>query len=207
MDWKYKHFYQERVFPAPRELAFEAARTFMAETLGWQITNTADGFSAEGDSFSHHVIGNFRIQSAPTGQGTNVAVELLVERASWRGFMLIDVGGYYSIQIRKWLDGTGWMIQQKLTDGLDQTPNPLVLEANKPAAHIFNGCLVFIAVSFALYFLVTFVCALIGLLTGQLLLLGRGGDLVVHGIWARIISALILVFGAFLVWRIKKSKY
>ncbi len=38
MDWKYKHFHQERVFPAPREFVFEAARTFMAESLGWQIT-------------------------------------------------------------------------------------------------------------------------------------------------------------------------
>jgi hypothetical protein len=27
MDWKYKHFHQERVFPTPRDLVFEAART------------------------------------------------------------------------------------------------------------------------------------------------------------------------------------
>ena len=39
MDWKYKHFHQERVFPAPRDLVTEAARTFWktiaphAETL------------------------------------------------------------------------------------------------------------------------------------------------------------------------------
>ena len=204
MDWKYKHFNQERVFTAPRDLVFEAARTFMAESLGWQLTDTADGFTAEGDSFAHHAIANFRIQSA--AGGTKVAVELLVERASSRGFMLFDVGGYYNIQIRKWLDGTQWVVHQKLTGGQDQTLNPLVLAANKPAAYIFNGCLVFIAVTFALYFLVTFICAVIGLLTGQLYLVGRGGDLIVHGIWARIISALILMFGAFLVWRIKSSK-
>ncbi len=104
MDWKYKHFHQERIFPAPRDLVFEAARTFMAESLGWQITDTSDGFTeeftAEGYSFSHHAIGNLRIQSAPTGRGTKVAVELLVERASSRGFMLFDVGGYYNLNVR-----------------------------------------------------------------------------------------------------------
>jgi len=43
MDWKYKHFHQERVFPAERELVFEAARTFMGESLGWKITDTPEG--------------------------------------------------------------------------------------------------------------------------------------------------------------------
>ena len=113
MDWKYKHFHQETVFPAPRDLVFEAARTFMAESLGWQITNTPDGFTAEGYSFSHRAIANLQIQS--TADGTKVAIELLVKRASSRGFMLFDVGGYYNIQIRKWLDGIQWSIHQKLT--------------------------------------------------------------------------------------------
>ena len=103
MDWKYKHFHQERVFPAPRDVVFEAARAFMAESLGWQVTNTPDGFTAQGYSFFHRAIANLRIQSA--AGGTKVAVELLVERASSLGFMVFDVGGYYSIQIRKWLDG------------------------------------------------------------------------------------------------------
>ena len=203
MDWKHKHFYQERVFQAPRDVVLEAARTFVAESLGWQITETPDGFRAEGSSFAHQAIANLRIQS--DAGGTKVAVELLVERASSLGFMLFDVGGYYSIQIRKWLDGIQWVIHQKLTDGQDETPNPLVLAANKPAAHIFNGCLVFIAVMIGLYFLVTFICAVIGLLTGHLYLVGRGGTLAVHGIWARTISALILMFGAWIGLRIKRK--
>jgi hypothetical protein len=58
---------------------------------------------------------------------------------------------------------------------------------------------------FALYFLITFICAVVGLLTGTLYLWGRGGTLVVHGIPARIVSALILIFGAFMVWRIKRK--
>ena len=208
MDWKYKHFRQERVFPAPRDVVFEAARTLMADSLGWQVTNTADGFTAQGYSFRHRAIANLRIQSAAGGasseKGTRVAVELLVERVGWRGFMLFDVGGYYSIQVCKWLDGVQWSLEQKLTGSHDESTNPLVLAENKPAAYIFNGCLVFIVVMFALYFIVTFVSALIGLLTGRLFLLGRD-SLIIHGTWARILSALILMFGAFLAVRIKKK--
>jgi len=125
MDWKYKHFHQERVFAAPRDLVTEAARTFMTESLGWRITDfglggdsgrdvrapsdTMDGFTAEGYSFSHRAIANLHIQTTAGGasseNGTRVAIELLVERASSWGFMLFDVGGYYNIQIRKCLDG------------------------------------------------------------------------------------------------------
>jgi len=200
MDWKYKHFHQERVFAAPREDVTDAARAFMAESLRWKITDTADGFTAEGYSFTHPAIENFNFKTV--SGGTNVAVELLVERAGWRGFMLFEVGGYYSIQIRKWLDGIQWSLHQKLTGSHDESQNPLVLAQNKPAAYIFNGCLVFIVVTFALYFLVTFISAVVGLLTGHLFLLGRG-SLIIHGIWGRIVSAAILVFGAFIVWRIK----
>ena len=111
MDLKHKHFFQERVFTESRNVVVEAARTFMSESLGWQITDTSDGFTAEGDSFAHHAIGTFRIQA--DGGGTKVTVELLVERVSPLGFMLVDVGGYYNIQIRKWLDGTEGAIHQK----------------------------------------------------------------------------------------------
>ena len=203
MDWKYKHFHQERVFPETRDVVLEAAREFMSESLGWKISDTADGFTAEGYGFSHWSIAHLRIQSE--AGGTKAAVELLVERAGWRGFMLFDAGGYYSIQIRKWLDGIQWSIHQKLTGSHDESTNPLVLAQNKPAAYIFNGCLAFIVIMLALYFLVTFIGAVVGLITGNLYLWGRGGTLAVHGIWARTLSALILMFGVFLAWRIKKK--
>src|SRR5882724_9160564 len=203
MYWKYKHFHQQRVFPARRDVVTEAARMFMHESLGWQITETPDGLTAEGVSFSHKAIAHLQFQSL--GDGTRVAIELLVERAGWRGYMLFDVGGYYNIQIRKWLDGIQWSLHQKLTGTHDESTNPLVLAANKPSAYIFNGCLVFIIVTFALYFLITFISAVVGLLTGNLFLLGRG-SLIIHGIWARIVSAFILVFGAFLAWRIKRKQ-
>jgi hypothetical protein len=208
MDWKYKHFHQERVFAAQRDVVWEAARAFIGESLGWKVTDTPDGFTAQGYSFSHRAIANLRIQSAAGGasseSGTRVAVELLVERAGWRGFMLFDVGGYYNIQIRKWLDGIQWSLHQKLTGSHDESTNPLGLAQNKPAAYIFNGCLAFLVVTFALYFLVTFISAVEGLLTGHLFLLGRG-SLTIQGTRARILSALILLFGAFLAWRIKRK--
>ena|SRR2546427_6635282 len=204
MDWKYKHFHQERVFPASRDVVTEAARSFMGESLGWQITDTTEGFTAQGYSFSHQATANLRIQSA--AGGTKVAIELLVQRAGASGFMLFDVGGYYNIQIRKWFDGIQWSIHQKLTSGQDQSTGPPLPASNKAAACLFNGCLMFIVAMFALYFLVTFICAVVGLITGNLYLLGRGGTLAIHGTWGRIVSALILMFGAFLAWRIKRKR-
>ena len=56
MDWKYKHFQQERVYAEPRELVVERARSFMAESLGWQVTKTPDGLTAQGEQF--HSPGN-----------------------------------------------------------------------------------------------------------------------------------------------------
>ena len=204
MDWKYKHFQGERVFPAERDVVMEATRAFMTETLEWQVTDTPAGLTAQGSSFSHRAIVNLHIKPAPGG--TNVAVELLVQRAGVSGLMLFDVGGYYSIQIRKWLEGIQWSLDQKLTGSHGGTTNPLVLADNKATARIFNGCLMFIVVTFGLYVVVTFGSALVGLLTGHLFLLGGGGSPVIHGPWARILSALILMFGAFLVWRIKRKK-
>lgn len=204
MDWKYKHFHQQRIFPATRDVVVEAARTFMCESLGWQITETPDGFTAEGYSFSHKAIAHLQFQSA--GDQTKVAIELLVERTGWRGYMLFDVGGYYNIQIRKWLDGVQWSIHQKLTGTKDESTNPLVVAEKKPAAYIFNGCLVFIVAMFGLYLLVTFICAVVGLITGTLYLWGRGGTLVIHGVPARIVSALILLGGAFVAWRVKRKR-
>src|SRR6266536_1402809 len=121
MDWKYKHFHQERVFPAERDVVLEAARRVMAESLGWKITDTPEGFTAEGFSFFHEAIANFQIQSS-TG-GTRVAIELRVRRAGGAGFMLFDVGGYYNIQIGKWLDAIHCSLPQHPPPQQPQTPS------------------------------------------------------------------------------------
>src|SRR5258707_12504459 len=113
MDWKYKHLHQERVFPEPRDLVLKAACTFMAESLEWQIADAPDGFAAEGNSFAHRAVADFRLQSV--AGGTKLVVDLRVEGASALGFMLFDVGGYYSIQIPKGLGGPARRIPQNVT--------------------------------------------------------------------------------------------
>jgi hypothetical protein len=203
MDWKYKHFHQERVFAAPRDVVLEAARTYITESLGWKISDTADGFTGEGYSFMHRSIANFAIQ--PAAAGTKVIIDLQVERAGGAGFMLFDVGGYYTIQIRKWFDGIQWFVHQKQT-GQDSSAGPPPTAHNKTTACVFNGCLAFIIVMFGLWLLVNLICAVVGLITGNLYLLGRGGTIELHGSWARILSAAILALGLFIVWKMRAKR-
>ncbi len=102
MDWKNKHFNHEAVFKASRASVLEAARAVVAESLE-EIEDTNDGFLARGHSAWHAAAATFRI--TPTSNETLVAVELLVERAALRGYMLFDVGGYYDGQVDKWFSG------------------------------------------------------------------------------------------------------
>jgi hypothetical protein len=103
MDWKYKRFHQQRSFHASRDAVIDATRRYLTESLGWKVSDATDGLRGEGHSFSRDATANFRIQTV--GSETTIAVDLMVERAGPTGFMLFDVGGYYNIQIRKWLDG------------------------------------------------------------------------------------------------------
>jgi hypothetical protein len=139
------------------------------------------------------------------GDGTAVDVELLVERAGLTGFMLFDVGGYYNTQIRKWLDAIQVSVRQNVAGEPAPTTPPVLQPPNKGAARVFHGCLLLIAVGIGLYFLITLIEAIIGLTTGNLVLMGRSGNITVHGPVARVISALILGFGVWIIWRIKKK--
>jgi hypothetical protein len=204
MNWKYKQFLQERIFADEPHVVLEAARRFMTESLGWQTRDSSEGFAAEGFSFSHQAKASIKVQ--PAAGGTRLTIDLQVRRAGSAGFMLFDVGGYYNIQIRKWLDGIQWIIHQKQTGGQEQSPIPPMPPANKTTACLFNGCLGFIVAMFGLYVVVTFICAVVGLITGNLYLWGRGGTLLVQGLPGRIMSALILLFGAFVVWRMRRKR-
>jgi len=186
------------------DLVRDRARAYVAEMLGWKITDTVHGFTAEGSSFAHRSIADFRFESS--GEGTRAVVDLKVERAGGAGFMLFDVGGYYNIQIRKWLDGLQAGIHQTLTGSQEQTLVPPPPARSKVGACLFNGCLGFIVVVFGLWILVNLICAFVGLISGTLYLWGKGGTIVVHGVWARIISALILLGAAFVIWRIKRKR-
>jgi hypothetical protein len=143
MDWKYKHFNQEAIFKASREGVLEAARATLAESLGG-IGDTTDGFMAQGYGAWHAEIATFHI--IPVSDGTKVAVELLVERAAMRGYMLFDVGGYYNGRIDKWFSS----ISQRLGGTHDQ------ILANKTTSNLkiwqgcLTGCLVYLIVGASL---------------------------------------------------------
>lgn len=205
MDFKYKHFHQQRTYAAAYEDVLNAARAVMTESAGWSITNeTSDGFIAEGTSFGHAGTANVRVR--PAGGGVLVDVELRVQRAGFTGFMLFDVGGYYNIQIRKWLEAIQMSFHPEASGQAPVSAPPLQPQ-NKGAARAFHGCLLIIVLAFGLYLLVTVIEAIVGLTTGNLFLVGRGGTITVHGPAARAISAAILLLGAWIVWRVMKKPH
>ncbi|MBV9926696.1 MAG: hypothetical protein JOZ96_16880 [Acidobacteria bacterium] len=204
MDWKNKQFEREAVFQAERELVSEAARSFAAESLaGWQITETPDGFEARGDSASHAATAKFRIEPAPFG--TKVAVKLLVERAGPLGFMLFDVGGYYDGQLRKWLEGIQWHLHQRLTSTNGQEAagqgEPTIHKATGTKS-LYVGCMIAL---FVLPFVIFCICAVVGLLTGNLYLVGRRGE-TIHGPLARILSGAFLTIVVLIGLRMLKMR-
>jgi hypothetical protein len=99
VDWKYKHFNHQAVFNARDQSVLEAARTVVAESFG-AIDGVPGGLAAHGYLGLHEVRATLSITAAAAG--TQLAVELLVERATMRGYMLVDIGGYYDGQIDRW---------------------------------------------------------------------------------------------------------
>jgi hypothetical protein len=137
-----------------------------------------------------------------------------VQRASSRGFMLVDIGGFYDGLIRKWLQALPWWVHQKQAAANQSEGQPEMALTDKPPVpkmspglHRMLGCGVMaIVIIFALWVCWNVIAAVIGLVTGNLDLPGRGGELVLHGRWARIVSALILLFFGWIAFRIWKPK-
>lgn len=104
IDRSYKHFNQAAVFNALPGSALEAAREVASDSFG-EFEVTPDGFTARGFSGWHNAIATFRI--APVPEGTRLTIELRVERAAMRGYMLFDIGNFYNGQIDKWFSAIG----------------------------------------------------------------------------------------------------
>jgi hypothetical protein len=64
----------------------------------------------------------------------------------------------------------------------------------------------FSVVILGLWFLGNFISAIVGLITGTLYLWGKGGTSVLHGIAARIVALVIILFGLFLVWQFRRKR-
>ncbi len=109
MDWRYKHFNQEAVFNASIQEVLEAGRAVVTEAFG-PVEETREGFTASGRSGWHNATAEFQAESAASG--TRLTVELQVERATMRGYMLFDMGGYYNVQIDKWFAGIAQRLGQ-----------------------------------------------------------------------------------------------
>ena len=137
MDWKYKHFNQQAAFRAPRERVLDAARQAASESLAG-IEDTADGFVARGFGAWHPEIATLHITS--TSDGTQVAVELLVQRRAMRGYMLWDIGSYYNGQIDKWFSG----ISQRLAGNPEQVLVNKTTSSLKLQHGLLAGCLVYL---------------------------------------------------------------
>jgi hypothetical protein len=214
MDWKYAHFTQESEFQAETGIVQDALRAFAKDWLAdWTVSETPDGLEAKGYTGLHLATAKFHFE--PSAQGTKVSVELQVKRASNRGFMLVDIGGYFNGLIRKWLHALTWWVNQKqaqVTQVAGQevqagppVPKPL------PGPNRLLGCgVIALVLIFVLWFIVNFIAAIVGLVTGNLDLPGGRGDITAHGPWARIVSALIL-FGfswiAYQIWKpIKRNR-
>ncbi len=99
MDWNYKHFTQEAVFNAPVQEVLEAARSVFAKAFN-EVQETSEGFIAQGFSGWRPATATVHVASAVAG--TQVSVDLQVNRLSSLGFMVWDVGGYFNGQIDNW---------------------------------------------------------------------------------------------------------
>jgi len=98
-------------------------------------------------------------------------------------------------------------IAQGPISGSATEPEPTTQAKSSPANKVgamFIGCTLTL---FLLGLLMYLLFAVIGLLTGTLFIPGRGHEVTLHGIWARIISGLILLgFGWLLMLVFRKSR-
>ncbi len=203
MDGECKEFVREAAFAAERARVEEAARAFVAEALpDWQVTATGEGFEAAGRSSGHAALAKFRFDPAPGG--TKVAATLRVNRVTALGLMVFDVGGYYQGQLRHWLEGTRIFLEHPPASAQSAEA---AAQRQRAVAQSQRGGQIFRVIAFVglvVLFFVYFIPAVIGLFTGNLWILGNGGDMTIHGPWARIISAAVVAFFAWialLVWK------
>jgi hypothetical protein len=139
MDWKYKHFNQTAIFNASRQDVLEAARAVLAESFG-AIEDTADGLIARGRIGWQAAIGALRV--TPASNGTQVSVELLVERVAIWGYMLFDIGDYYNGRIDQWFSG----IAAHLSGTQEQALVSTTASSWRLRQGCLRGCLVYLFV-------------------------------------------------------------
>ena len=143
MDWTYKHFKHNAVFSAPVQSVLEAARSVLGGSFS-QIEDTPEGFIARGRTGWHSSSATVQVASAVTG--TQLNIELAVQRAGMRGYMLVDAGGYYNAQIDKWFTG----IAERLNGAGEQTLVSKTTLSYKTQRGCLVGCLFWVVATVCL---------------------------------------------------------
>jgi hypothetical protein len=141
MDWKNKHFSHEATYSAAAESVLRAARETISDALGG-MEDTPDGLTAHGQLAWHTAKADARI--VPVAGGTKLTIDLLVSRSAvWgRGFMLADVGSYYTRQIDKWFN----QISERLGAANEGVLLSKTTANLKVQTGCFAGCLVYLLV-------------------------------------------------------------
>ena len=117
----------------------DAARAVVAASFG-AIEDTADGFIARGDSGWHAAVATVGVM--PAANGTQLAVELQVERAAMRGFMLFDVGDFYNGRIDHWFSD----IAARLSGASGSALVSTTTSSLRLRQGCLRGCLVYLVV-------------------------------------------------------------
>lgn len=186
MDWRYKRVVGARTYAQSADEVLAAARGLLTAMppAKWAIEDVLDGFKVTGIDFGHPASAVFRV--ARTEAGTRLSVELDVRRWGLEGFMLFDLGGYFSGELDRWLEAIGDQLEGRVGAAAPHRPRSL-------RYRLFTWIIVFAVIVGGLLFLWTFaVGPVVALITGAFYLPGRNGDVTLHGASARGLAVAIL---------------
>jgi hypothetical protein len=193
-------FSESRTFPIPPDELRTVVKSVLA-SAGWSYQMpTDDEFVAQTPNSGWSWGEEFRARIFPDGK-IQVASKCHGSRPQ-----LIDFGRNKT-NVESFFAQVQHTIARGSISGPAIQPGPLTQVKSSPATKvgsIFIGCTMTV---FLLGLLMYLLFAVIGLLTGTLYMPGRGGDLTLHGTWARIVSGLILVgFAVLLVLVFRKRR-
>lgn len=178
-------------FPSKPDAVLKATRDFLAGSFPqWRVESVADGLDATGVSGSHPATARFRVRKIPGG--TSLSVEYLTQQPELSRSCTVDDG-----PLDNWLQDIRLRLHPRLNTDFERSSSGRLFLAIKTV--VVNGIAGLMIVMVVIWFMVLFaVLPAIGLLTGDLYIPGKyRPGLDIHGPWARIISAGMLVVFAF----------
>jgi hypothetical protein len=192
-------FTESRTYQLPQDELAAVVKSAL-EDSGWSYNVLAGGEFLASVPFSGWTWGEeFKVKILPNG-----VIEAESKCTTIRLPQVFDFG-----KNRRNVETFFALVEHVIRQGVDQRPVSTTKQEsaeqgkqaapkNKWAASLFGGCLI---ATLLLGILTYFISAVVGLLTGYLYLPGRGHGGTIHGVWARIISVMILaVFAWILLW-------